>query len=107
MCELYELSNSENVICGIGITDHAYKRIKERIGWNKKATNRMFLKVYETGRRVAELKGYQSVWIRNNPHFADVDDVIVYGQHVFLIRQNSLVTVLTIPCKETCMRRVS
>lgn len=33
----------------IRITDHAYDRMKERLGWNRKAGERMAQKAFEQG----------------------------------------------------------
>lgn len=41
----------------IVITDHAYDRMKERLGWNKKAGARMAQKAYTDGTTHGETRG--------------------------------------------------
>lgn len=90
------------------ISDHAYDRMKERCGWNKKASARMFEKVLKDGIRKDGLTGYLRRWIEYREeraaeasHDASLKyEALVYGEYVFLICNRVLVTVFSVPTKQ-------
>ena len=41
----------------VEITEHAYDRMKERLGWNRKAGQRMANKAYTEGKTHGETRG--------------------------------------------------
>ena len=45
------------------ITKHAYTRMKERNGWNKKAATRMVSHIYSDGIRTEQIKVYFKGWV--------------------------------------------
>jgi len=82
------------------VTKHATKRMRQRIGVNKGATEELARKALSKGVKHHEtsgpLKAYlDSVFFRNN----DADNLRVYGDKVFIFSGNSLVTVLNLPNK--------
>ena len=90
----------------IYITDHAAKRLKERNGWNKKTALRMIKKIYETGIRGEDVKGYIAPWIRNkiatrNPG----DEFVVYGTSCYVFNSGNVITVLPLPHKGKFLSR--
>ncbi len=87
----------------LAITDHAFERAKERVGWNRSALARMLERVFYDGiaattscKRVSEfLSSYE---VPDPSRFARA-----YGEHVFLFTRTDapdsavLVTVLRLP----------
>ena len=87
------------------ISEHAFKRIKQRVGWNRKTALRMIERVYSKGLKGNQLKGYPSIWISQRPEkFADFEEIILYGNHLYLFSNKVLVTVYHIPSRETCLK---
>ncbi len=85
----------------IEITDHAYMRMKQRSGWNKKTANRMIPRVYDLGTRAENIKGYLKAWAMKKVKEDELgDDFILYGNFLYVFRRNMLVTVLTSPSRE-------
>ena len=79
------------------ITKHAFDRLKERNGWNKKTIKRMVEKIYNTGTEVKDVKS--KPWltsitkkISNRPVFYKI-----YGQFIYIFDCKTLVTVLHMP----------
>lgn len=85
----------------IRISEHAYMRIRERNGWNKKTADRMVARVYGTGKRMHQIKGYMKQWIKSLVS-ADKygNDFVLYGQILYVFREKVLITVLNAPSKE-------
>ncbi len=91
----------------IYISSHAFDRLKERVGWNKKASLRMLSKVYSEGIDKSEISGYTRKWIeyreKMQEHLYEEKeprmDTFVYGNHAFLFCNRVLITVLTVPTK--------
>ena len=109
MCKVFasvDFTNYERFVQedAIFISQHAYKRMKERLGWNKKTSERMMKKVYDTGKRDNDLKGYLAVWLKKKHMFMDNDDVVIFGEHIFLFRNRVLVTVLHSPGRVSCLK---
>ena len=91
------------------ISDHAFERLKQRNGWNKKTALRMIKKVYDDGKTPGEISGYVGKWLdhkkysygRKNDHFK------VYGDHAYVFNNNTLLTVLAIPTKRSIISALS
>ena len=82
----------------IMITTHAYLRLKERNGWNKKTSNRMIDKIYETGLRTPEIKGYLKTWLSAlTSHSIIENEFVLYGKSLYIFRDKMLITVLHVP----------
>ena len=84
----------------IYITEHAYIRMKERNGWSRKTADRMAERIYAHGIRPEQIKGYLKSWLRekiNND--VNQNDYIVYGQSLYIFRENALITVIHTPSK--------
>ena len=113
MGSIYELAElRKNLISfeedAIYISEHSFKRLKERVGWNRKTAKRMMKRVYEQGIRPDDLKGYQSIWISQRADkFRDFDEIVLYGMHAYLFRERVLITVFHIPSRGTCLKMVS
>ena len=84
------------------LTDHAVKRIRQRLGWPKKSVPRMVQKVLERGFKPDDLHGFVSrhlSWIEGKERRST--KVFFYANYVwvFVLRQGvyTLITVLPIP----------
>ncbi len=84
----------------IYISNHAYKRLKERNGWNKHSADRMVVKVYKKGIDLRDVPFECSQWameIGNNHLNGDIYKI--YGDSIFVFDRKTLITVLNIPTK--------
>ena len=80
------------------ITNHAEKRAKERLGWNKHAITRMARKAYIEGISHSNANGklckyFDKLFLIQN----QANNVRIYGQVVYLFSDNRLVTLFIIP----------
>ena len=87
------------------ITDHAYDRMKERLGWNKKAAERMAQKAFQEGIQHWETKGslhryLDSIYLSHRNATA----MRIYGQAIFIFKEDKLLTVYAMPPKYRRMR---
>ncbi|RXK57545.1 hypothetical protein ESA94_20315 [Lacibacter luteus] len=82
----------------IHITEHAYDRAKERLGWDRKATNRTVMKAYVAGlqhkRLAPKLKRYVDGLFMQKEL---CNNIRIYGQVVFLFTDNRLITLYQLP----------
>ena len=84
----------------IWITDHAYARMKQRNGWNRKTSDRMVSRVYDSGQRPEQIKGYLKAWVKAKvSEDVNGNDFVLYGQSMYVFRENALITVLHIPSR--------
>jgi hypothetical protein len=82
------------------ISDHAFKRMKERCGWSKKTALRMVEKIYENGQDISEIKGYLAPWAKQREERQnDKEYSLLYGKFVYVFSENTLVTVVPTPQK--------
>ena len=94
---------------GIIISNHAYTRLKERNGWGKKTADRMIIRVYLQGKRPSEIKGYLRLWVNkkvSNP-LGDVNEFVLYGNMLYLFKDNILLTAITAPSRNTLLKLAS
>lgn len=83
------------IVC---ISDHAYKRAKERLGLNGRSFGRLARKAFSAGIRHHQTKGklkrfIDGLHLRNR----SVDNIRIYGEHVYLFQGIFLVTVYRLP----------
>lgn len=88
----------ENMI----ITKHAYLRSKERLGLNKKATNRIAEKVLEQGVNIDNSYGRLNEYIeKQNNKYSEDFDTYIYGEVVYIfhkvLEKLVLVTMYLLP----------
>jgi hypothetical protein len=79
------------------ITDHAYHRAKERLGWNAKALERMLKKVRDNGISHSQTKGSLRKWLSGEFRDHKMTDAKIYGKHCFFFYNDKLITVISIP----------
>lgn len=82
------------------ITKHAYTRMKERNGWNKKTATRMVRRVYSDGTRHDQVKGYLKKWLKTKYEYSnDGDEYILYGEKLYIFNGIKMLTVLPTPTR--------
>ncbi len=82
------------------ISRHAYMRMKERNGWNKKTSNRMLNKIYMNGLRSNQVKGYLKDWIRSKANnTGEYRECILFGEKLYIFNENVMLTVIPIPSR--------
>ena len=87
------------------ISKHAYQRIKERNGWNKKTADRMIKKIYVDGLRKEQIKGYKKQWFMHKEDSSDKNkEYVVYGDYVYIFSNNVLITTFPMPCRQKILR---
>lgn len=82
----------------IEVTNHAYKRGKQRLAWRKCTVQNMALKAFENGIRHTDAHGELKRWINQLYLKKDRKSVIrIYGETVFVFQQTLLITLYQIP----------
>ena len=76
------------------ITKHAQKRLKERCGLNKKASERLAKLAYEHGIGHGETTGNLRKWVDSQYFY---NEIRLYGDKAFIFSDYKLITVLQIP----------
>lgn len=80
------------------ITDHAHKRLKERLGLPKSARQRMVQKAFDEGWTHADARGrlkrfLDGKWLEHR----DCANVRIFAEHLYFFAENRLVTVYEVP----------
>ena len=82
------------------ITKHAYIRMKERNGWNKKSARRMVSRIYSNGIRPEQVKGYLKGWVNTKyKNRNDGDKYVLFGDKLYVFNGMTMLTVLQTPAK--------
>ena len=80
----------------IFVSEHAFDRMKERNGWNRKAAIRMVKKIYDNGLRPNEAGGKAKKYMKNRAEHNPEDDIALYGEYIYIFRDNTLITAFSI-----------
>jgi hypothetical protein len=80
------------------MTEHAIERGKERLGLNERALHRLARRVLASGLRAAEVTG-RARRMLDAMGIAHHTTPVVYGEHVFVFAETTLVTVIHVPPK--------
>ena len=89
------------------ITKHAYTRMKERNGWNKKAATHMVSRIYSDGVRPEQVKGYLKKWVNTKYEYRnDGDEYVLFGNKLYIFNGMTMLTVLPIPTR-SCLYSVA
>ncbi|MEM1327366.1 MAG: hypothetical protein AAGI23_15490 [Bacteroidota bacterium] len=76
------------------ITKHAYKRAKERLGWSRKALDRMLSIIHEYGFTRHEAKGeLKKYMLKQRRKYKSKAYARVYGEVIYFFRDRSLITL--------------
>lgn len=84
----------------MNITRHAFERAEQRVSWDKETTERMAAKALQFGVRHQDVSGSLNRYItklyfgKSHP-----DNVRIYGEHVYLFKLDTLITVILLPRK--------
>ena len=82
------------------ITKHAYTRMKESNGWNKKAAKRMASRIYADGMRHDQVKGYLKSWVNTKYEYRNEgDEYILFGNNLYIFNGMTMLTVLPTPTR--------
>lgn len=83
---------------GITITNHAYKRLKQRCGFNKNMALKVSNRAFNLGLRHCDIVGNLGKWV-DGVYLAhrNANNLRVYKNHVYLFQGNNLITVMEIP----------
>ena len=80
------------------ITDHAYRRGKERLGLSKKSIEKMALISFTTGRTADKLPKQLRQYLVKLQMRHDKNAIIrIYGNHIFVFVNNILLTIFLLP----------
>lgn len=83
---------------GITITQHAYDRSKERLGFDRPATDKMALKAFTDGVAHGQAKGrLKRYFDKLYLEYKNANNVRVYGENIFLFSGSTLITVYQLP----------
>ncbi len=79
-------------------TKHAKKRAKERLGWNKSVLKKMMWRAFYQGIGEAETTGALQRYLKAQyAKECEADNAKIYGQNVFIFKQNVLITIYRLP----------
>lgn len=80
------------------VSEHAKVRLKERCGFNKKASQRMVQKAFEEGITHGQTKGCLNKWV-TSLYFRNknANNIRLYGDKAYIFCGEKLVTVIQIP----------
>ena len=82
------------------ITKHAFTRMKERNGWNKKAASRMVPRIYYHGMRHDQVKGFLKSWVKTKYEYSNKgDEYILFGNKLYIFNGMTMLTVLPTPTR--------
>ena len=82
------------------ITPHACKRMKERLGLGKKAAKRNAQIAYDKGMCHAETRTRLKRYLdKEYLEYGNANNMRVYGEHLYLFRGKTLITIYQIPRK--------
>lgn len=84
----------------VGISEHAFTRMKERNGWSKKAAKRMVGRIYDTGLKPDQVKGYLKSWIQGKAEYdVNGNEFRLYGEKLYIFKDRIMLTVLPTPSR--------
>ena len=90
----------------IHITEHAYKRAKERCGWNKGSIERMISRVIEKGINIKDVKGSLRPWAEVKLEQGGFAESRIYAETLFVIRNGRLITLYHVPGKVRIQNKI-
>ncbi len=93
----------------VNISNHAYKRGKERLGFSKKSLNRMAARVLDNGIQGTELTGSALSWIENKlDNYERTGTIYVYGDKawVFIEKGNCILLATILNLSNEITRKI-
>lgn len=89
---------SNTMLGALLITEHAYERAKERLGWKTKALDKMAERAFLKGIKHRDTKGglmryLTKLWFS----YKHCNNVRIYGENIFFFCDNKLITIYQLP----------
>lgn len=82
----------------IEITNHAFDRAKERLSLNRKSFQRLAEKAFSDGLKHSDVKGRLHRYLdKTFLEYRQASNIRIYGENMFLFRDNVLITVYLVP----------
>lgn len=80
-------------------TDHAVERARERLGWKPDTLARMLPKIEASGVPLGDTRGKLRRYLDKKRSASDNGrgSLLVFSDHVFIVRGGALITVLDLP----------
>ena len=89
---------NKGVKMAIEISIHASKRIRERMGINKKAVTRLVENAEKNGLYHKDAKGKLKKWMdKEYLKYNNVHKLFIFNNMLFLVTHNILITVFSVP----------
>lgn len=83
-----------------GITNHAYVRAKERLGWKQRSLDRIFNKVLKHGLDHNDFSGQFSRYLKKKFKKETASNrLLIHGEVLYLLRDEVLITLYRLPNK--------
>lgn len=80
------------------VTKHGSKRIRDRVGVNKRAVERVAKKAFEEGLTHAEAKGNLRRWMSMTfRRYVRGNQMRIYGEKLYIFHNDRLITVIDVP----------
>lgn len=79
------------------ISEHAKERVSERVGVSKSSAERLTMLAKERGVRMEDIAGKFRHYLNNERHHHYNDDVILYGNALYMFNDGVCATVLVVP----------
>lgn len=76
------------------ISRHAFDRMKERNGWNRKTSVRMVRRIYDCGILPDDVHGPYRNWVQHRKKKDPKATYRFYGQNLYVFDNNVLITVI-------------
>mgnify|MGYP006323525025 FL=1 len=91
---------NEEICENVRLTEHAYKRMKERLGYNRKTAERIAKRAIQCGVESGKSSGQLDKYIIHN-EISEDRNVFVFGEAVYVYSKHEdarvLITVLHLP----------
>lgn len=88
------MENEKEELAACSITDHAYKKAKERLSWKSKVLDKMAQKAFDEGIHHKDTKGtlnkyITKLWFR----YKSCNNVRIYGENIYFFCGQKLITL--------------
>ncbi len=95
----------------VSVSDHAFERLRERKKWSRSTIERMALKIYESGIRAEDVKGFLRDWmIKKQMESSSRIVHVLYGDIAYVYQESAdggnpiLITGYPAPTKNAVVR---
>lgn len=75
------------------ITQHAYQRAKQRLGWKASVLEKMVVRIYRQGIQLRDTKGALRKYCVSKRRKRKKIEIRIYGEHIYLFEKYTLVTL--------------